>query len=162
MARGQMFQIKSCKFLNISIFDEFFYLLGYNAEFSVERQPPFRRNVSPVNGGDMFFRNVNRFEGTTQRYIPEDRTLHNHRCENLKSYTIILFRGRYLLPIFTEICPAFLEMKSANGQTLPPIKHSFHTVTLTITNTGHQIKSTGTLRNHVSSSSSSSVVLKPN
>jgi hypothetical protein len=24
---------------------------------------------------------------TTQRYIPEDSTLHNHRCENLKSYT---------------------------------------------------------------------------
>jgi hypothetical protein len=22
---------------------------------------------------------------TTRRYIPEDRTLHNHRCENLKS-----------------------------------------------------------------------------
>jgi hypothetical protein len=24
---------------------------------------------------------------TTRRYIPEDGTLHNHRCENLKSYT---------------------------------------------------------------------------
>jgi hypothetical protein len=23
---------------------------------------------------------------TTRRYIPEDSTLHNHRCENLKSY----------------------------------------------------------------------------
>jgi hypothetical protein len=23
---------------------------------------------------------------TTRRYIPEDYTLHNHRCENLKSY----------------------------------------------------------------------------
>jgi hypothetical protein len=26
------------------------------------------------------------FQRTTQRYTPEDRTLHNHRCENLKSY----------------------------------------------------------------------------
>jgi hypothetical protein len=26
------------------------------------------------------------YQRTTQRYIPEDRTLHNHRCENLKSY----------------------------------------------------------------------------
>jgi hypothetical protein len=26
------------------------------------------------------------FRRTTQRYIPEDRILHNHRCENLKSY----------------------------------------------------------------------------
>jgi hypothetical protein len=25
---------------------------------------------------------------TTRRYIPEDSTLHNHRCENLKSYLI--------------------------------------------------------------------------
>jgi hypothetical protein len=26
------------------------------------------------------------FEWTTQQYIPEDRILHNHQCENLKSY----------------------------------------------------------------------------
>jgi hypothetical protein len=26
---------------------------------------------------------------TTRRYIPEDDTLHNHRCENLKSYMFI-------------------------------------------------------------------------
>jgi hypothetical protein len=25
---------------------------------------------------------------TIRRYIPEDRTVHNHRCENLKSYNI--------------------------------------------------------------------------
>jgi hypothetical protein len=25
---------------------------------------------------------------TTRRHIPEDDTLHNHRCENLKSYSI--------------------------------------------------------------------------
>jgi hypothetical protein len=27
---------------------------------------------------------------TTRRHIPEDDTLHNHRCENLKSYNIIV------------------------------------------------------------------------
>jgi hypothetical protein len=26
---------------------------------------------------------------TTRRYIPEDRTLHNHRCKNLISYTVL-------------------------------------------------------------------------
>jgi hypothetical protein len=26
------------------------------------------------------------FQRTTQRYIPDDRTLHNHRCENLSSH----------------------------------------------------------------------------
>jgi hypothetical protein len=26
------------------------------------------------------------FQRTTQRYIPGDRTPHNYRCENLKSY----------------------------------------------------------------------------
>jgi hypothetical protein len=25
---------------------------------------------------------------TTRRYIPEDGTLHNHRCENLESYSV--------------------------------------------------------------------------
>jgi hypothetical protein len=30
------------------------------------------------------------FQWTTLRYIAEDITLHNHRCENLKSYKEIL------------------------------------------------------------------------
>jgi hypothetical protein len=28
---------------------------------------------------------------TTRRYIPEDSTLHNHRCENLKSYMFLWY-----------------------------------------------------------------------
>jgi hypothetical protein len=35
--------------------------------------------------GNIFLQNVY-FHQTTRRYIPEDRTLHNHHCENLKSY----------------------------------------------------------------------------
>jgi hypothetical protein len=31
------------------------------------------------------------FQRTTRSYIPEDRTLHNHRYENLKSYNYYLF-----------------------------------------------------------------------
>jgi hypothetical protein len=31
------------------------------------------------------------FQQTTRRYIPEDRTLHNNRCENLKTYKDIMF-----------------------------------------------------------------------
>jgi hypothetical protein len=27
---------------------------------------------------------------TTRRHIPEDDTLHNHRCENRKSYSVVL------------------------------------------------------------------------
>jgi hypothetical protein len=27
----------------------------------------------------------------TRRHIPEDDTLHNHRCENLKSYIVLLY-----------------------------------------------------------------------
>jgi hypothetical protein len=30
---------------------------------------------------------------TTRRYIPEDSTLHNHRCEHLKSYIIYINLG---------------------------------------------------------------------
>jgi hypothetical protein len=42
--------------------------------------------VDPEDGGDMFLRNV-RWH-STRRYITEDGTLHNHRCENLTSYNI--------------------------------------------------------------------------
>jgi hypothetical protein len=35
---------------------------------------------------------------TTRHYIPEDCTLHNHRCENLKSYTVREHIFLYSLP----------------------------------------------------------------
>jgi hypothetical protein len=31
------------------------------------------------------------FQQTTRRYIPEDSSLHNHRCENLKSFIEYIF-----------------------------------------------------------------------
>jgi hypothetical protein len=38
------------------------------------------------DGDNMFLWNVGRFQQTIWRYIPEDSTLHNHCCENLKCY----------------------------------------------------------------------------
>jgi hypothetical protein len=40
----------------------------------------------PEDVGDMSPEKSVEFQQTTRRYIPEDRKLHNHRCENLKSY----------------------------------------------------------------------------
>jgi hypothetical protein len=37
----------------------------------------------PEDGRDMFIRNVC---WPSREYTPEDSALHNHRCENLKSY----------------------------------------------------------------------------
>jgi hypothetical protein len=37
------------------------------------------------------------FQRTTRHYIPEDRTLHNHRCKNLKSYIIYSFIYRCVI-----------------------------------------------------------------
>jgi hypothetical protein len=37
--------------------------------------------IGPEDGGDMLLLNIVEFQQTTRRYIPEDRTLHNHRCE---------------------------------------------------------------------------------
>jgi hypothetical protein len=38
---------------------------------------------------------------TTRRHIPEENTLQNHRCENLKSYIVVevyrRFGGKYFL-----------------------------------------------------------------
>jgi hypothetical protein len=46
---------------------------------------------------DMFLRNIR----TTRRYIPEDSTLHNHRCENLRSFLTFVFLG--YLPVVLKL-----------------------------------------------------------
>jgi hypothetical protein len=35
------------------------------------------------------------FQRTTKRYIPEDSTLYNHRCENLKSFIAQFTKSRH-------------------------------------------------------------------
>jgi hypothetical protein len=39
----------------------------------------------PKDGGDFSSETSDATQQTTRRHIPEDDTLHNHRCENLKS-----------------------------------------------------------------------------
>jgi hypothetical protein len=41
---------------------------------------------------------------TTRRHIPEDDTLHNHRCENLKSYEaeLVLLTACFILDLFLD------------------------------------------------------------
>jgi hypothetical protein len=55
----------------------------------------------PEDGGDMFLRNVGWLSTVYMRYIPEDSTFHNHRCEYLKSYIIVvvtvLFQAKFKL-----------------------------------------------------------------
>jgi hypothetical protein len=36
------------------------------------------------------------FQRTTPNYIPEDRTIHNHQCENLKSYIFTQYFGKVI------------------------------------------------------------------
>jgi hypothetical protein len=43
------------------------------------------------------------FQQTTRRCIPVDRTVHNNRCENLKSYTL------------TEVCRYFLSASPSSS-----------------------------------------------
>jgi hypothetical protein len=52
------------------------------------------------DGGDIFHEMSVEFQQTTWRYIPENRTLHNHRCENLKSYDH--FSAYNLPPLFVR------------------------------------------------------------
>jgi hypothetical protein len=42
----------------------------------------------PKDGGDMFLRKFGRLSVDYMAYILEDRTVHNHCCENLKSYAV--------------------------------------------------------------------------
>jgi hypothetical protein len=41
--------------------------------------------LGPEVGGDISSETSVDFQPTTRRYIPEDITLHSHRCENLES-----------------------------------------------------------------------------
>jgi hypothetical protein len=70
------------------------YLLEYNAKWSVESQPTFRRNIAttcfhadillglldPDDKDDTLLRNVASLSTNYFRYVPEEYTLHNHRC----------------------------------------------------------------------------------
>jgi hypothetical protein len=54
---------------------------------------------------------------TTRRHIPEDDTLHNHRCENLKSYkkdfTVSLkISESNTLPVLAELISSTLKMEA--------------------------------------------------
>jgi hypothetical protein len=50
----------------------------------------------PEDGGDMFLQKLVCFQCTTWHCIPEGSTLHNHRCENLRSNEID--------PVFKTFC----------------------------------------------------------
>jgi hypothetical protein len=41
----------------------------------------------PEDAGEIFLRNVGWLSTDYMAFISEDRTLYNHRCENLRSYT---------------------------------------------------------------------------
>jgi hypothetical protein len=93
--------LKSAAILHWNIkYNEQYYLLGYDAVYSVEFQPTFRSNISTSSSGSKYTpRKIPAcssetsvvFQQTTWHYIPEDSILHNHRCENLKSYINYVF-----------------------------------------------------------------------
>jgi hypothetical protein len=91
---------------------EEFFLLGYNAVWSVESQPTFRNNMSPPfqgrgisqarnqnfllpeGGGELFLQNIGWLSTDYTALYPRRRTLHNHRCENLKIFIAIIISQR--------------------------------------------------------------------
>jgi hypothetical protein len=50
---------------------------------------------------------------TTRRHIPEDDTLQNHRCENLKSYIVFLYGEATHQQIRRLMIPVFKKLKIA-------------------------------------------------
>jgi hypothetical protein len=68
------------------------HLTWYNAMFSLENQPMFRRIISLPFQCRRIIQAINHREGEskrnslTRRHIPEDTTFRNYHCENLKSY----------------------------------------------------------------------------
>jgi hypothetical protein len=88
-----------------------FYHQGENVVWSVESQSAFRRRFclppafTLVSCSDYFFppwrwkcdseTSVDT-QRTTRRYIPENITLHIHRCENLKSYNVLVCEKKHI------------------------------------------------------------------
>jgi hypothetical protein len=60
--------------------------------YFLESQPMFRRNMSPPSSGSKInqarCQHESRWQRTTRRHIPEEKTLHNHLYENIKSYHV--------------------------------------------------------------------------
>jgi hypothetical protein len=110
---------------------EEFYFLEYIAVYSVENYPMFRRNLSPPplfatcfhfgfllyllffpeTRADMFLRNVDWL--CRRHFVRDDRIVHKHSCENLKSYNclcICIYLNGYfsvLSSLVTEIIIRF-------------------------------------------------------
>jgi hypothetical protein len=85
----------------------------------------------PENGRDMLLQKSVNFERTAWRYNPEERTLHNPRCENFKAYKICTIldltlhsKDRWLV-LFGEIIVVYSE------------KHKEHMFTLHSTYINH-------------------------
>jgi hypothetical protein len=55
---------------------------------SLNRSEGLSRDANDVELSLKYFMKSIIFWDTTRRHIPEDYTLHNHRCENLKSYIL--------------------------------------------------------------------------
>jgi hypothetical protein len=80
------------------VLHEKLYLPGYNAVYSGESQPTFQRNMLPSSESMTKALKMETicspetsvdFQRTTRLYVPEDSTLHNHSCENLRSWGIL-------------------------------------------------------------------------
>jgi hypothetical protein len=52
------------------------------------------------------------FQRTTRRYIPEDITLHNHRCKNLTSYMLLHIKQKLYIYIYSYMCVNYLTCDS--------------------------------------------------
>jgi hypothetical protein len=69
------------------------------------------------------------FRQTTQRYIPEGRSLHNHHCENLKSY-----RGKFYFYLFRLCSADRISVGRLDGKSVRLFRLSGSTICATFQN----------------------------
>jgi hypothetical protein len=103
----KMEETKSTVFWNITLcLPSAFTLVSCSAYFSTLKMEAL---CSPETSVD--------FQRTTRRYIPEDSTLHNHRCENLTSMeeTVSSWNMAQVLPDYTVSHPTKQQSSSLDG-----------------------------------------------
>jgi hypothetical protein len=90
VVRDNIFLVKSIIFWDIMRCSLLSFNRRFEGTYRLHLQGRISRFRKPASKQVLLAKTSVETQRTIRRYIPEDDTLHNHRCENLKSYMIFV------------------------------------------------------------------------